>query len=99
MIDICILYRKTCIYDVFGCKYVSQARKLNKCTLYRSVESPGTKLSKFGTLVVTFRVSRIDDAKCVLVTRVCVSVCLPSPHSHTTARTRMQLGGMVGDAP
>jgi len=38
--------------------------------------------------LVTFCVNRIDDAKCVLVTRACVSVC-PSPHSHTAARTRM----------
>jgi len=28
------------------------------------------------TCLITFRVSRIDDAKCILVTRVCVSVCL-----------------------
>ena len=26
--------------------------------------------------LVTFCVSRIDDAKCIVVTRVCVSVCL-----------------------
>ena len=34
----------------------------------------------------------VDDAKCIVVTRVCVSVCLsvcPRPHAHTTARTRM----------
>ena len=30
----------------------------------------------------------IAEAKCILVTAVCVSVC-PSPHSHTTAWTRM----------
>jgi len=37
-------------------------------------------------------VSRIDDAKCIGVTRVCVSVCLcvcPRPHAHTIVRTRM----------
>jgi len=28
---------------------------------------------------VTFRVSRIDDAKCILVTAVCVSVCVTVP--------------------
>jgi len=38
--------------------------------------------------------SRIDDAKCTVVTRVCVSVC-PRPYAHTTARTRMRLGGVV----
>jgi len=27
-------------------------------------------------MFITFCVSRIDDAKCILVTRVCVSVCL-----------------------
>jgi len=27
---------------------------------------------------------------------VCLSVCLPSPHSHTTAHTWMELGGIVG---
>jgi len=34
----------------------------------------------------------VDDAKCTVVTRVCVSVCLcvcPRPYAHTTARTRM----------
>ena len=36
----------------------------------------------------------VDDAKCIVVTRVCVSVCLclsvcPRPYAHTTARTRM----------
>ena len=42
----------------------------------------------------------VDDAKCILVTRVCVSVCLcPLPHAHTTARTRIQLGGVVGVPP
>jgi len=29
---------------------------------------------------------------------VCLSVC-PRPHAHTIARTRMQLGGVVDDAP
>jgi len=40
--------------------------------------------------------SVVDDAKCIVVTRVCVSVCLsvclcgcPRPYAHTTARTRM----------
>jgi len=44
----------------------------------------------------------VDDAKCTVVTRVCVclSVCLcPRPHAHTTAQTRMKLGVVVGDAP
>jgi len=43
----------------------------------------------------------VDDAKCILVSgheHLCVSVC-SRPHAHTTALTRMQLGGMVGDAP
>ena len=34
--------------------------------------------------------------------RLCVCVCLsdcPRPHAHTTARTRMQLVGMIGSAP
>jgi len=34
----------------------------------------------------------VDDAKCIVVTRVCVSVCLclcPRPHAYTIARTRM----------
>jgi len=38
------------------------------------------------------------NAECIMVTCVCVSVC-PSPHSHTTARTRCNLRGMVGGAP
>ena len=35
---------------------------------------------------------------CIVVTRVCVSVC-PRPHAYTIAQTRTQLGGVVGDAP
>ena len=34
----------------------------------------------------------VDDAKCIVVTRVCVSVCLsvcPRPYAHTTAWTQM----------
>jgi len=34
----------------------------------------------------------VDDAKCIVVTAACVCLCLRvchSPHSHTTARTRM----------
>ena len=45
-----------------------------------------------GRKFVTFSVSRIDDAKCIVVARVCLSVCLavcPRPYAHTTARTRM----------
>jgi len=39
-----------------------------------------------------------------VVTHVCVPVCVylsvcPRPHAHTIARTRLQLGGVVGDAP
>jgi len=30
----------------------------------------------------------VDDAKCLVVTRVCVYVC-PRPYVHTSARTRM----------
>jgi len=31
-----------------------------------------------------------DDAKCIMVTRVCFCLyACPSPHSHTTARIRM----------
>jgi len=37
----------------------------------------------------------VAEEKCILVTVVCVSVC-PSPHSHTTARSRIEVGGMVG---
>jgi len=36
--------------------------------------------------------SVVDDAKCIVVTRVFVSVCLcvcPRPYAHTIARTRM----------
>jgi len=41
-------------------------------------------------MLITFRVSRIDDAKCIVVTHfcVCLSVC-PLPHAHATALTRM----------
>jgi len=44
-------------------------------------------MMKFYTAVITFCMSR-DDAKCIVATAVRLSVC-PSPHSHTTARTRM----------
>jgi len=37
---------------------------------------------------ITFRVSRVDHQKCIVVTRVCVSVC-PRPHAYNIARTRM----------
>jgi len=30
----------------------------------------------------------VEDAKCIVVTRVCLSVC-PRPYAHTNARTRM----------
>jgi len=42
----------------------------------------------------------VDDAKCIVVTRVCVSVCVClRTYAHTTARTRMWLGGVVEAAP
>ena len=48
------------------------------------------------TLLITFRVNHIDDAKRIVVTCVCVSVyvsmcqCVcPRPHTYTIARTRM----------
>jgi len=52
----------------------------------------GVNLHKF----ITFRVSRslVHDAKCIVVTRVRVCVCLsvcPRPHAYTTVRTRMLL--------
>jgi len=56
-------------------------------------------------IVVTFRVSRrpreMYCGHARLCVCLCVSVCLcvcPRPHAHTVARTRMQLGGVVGDA-
>jgi len=48
-------------------------------------------------LVVTFRVSRRRREMYCGHTRRCVCVC-PRPHAHTIVRTRMQLGGVVGDA-
>jgi len=39
-------------------------------------------------VAITFRVSRRDIAKCIVVTRVCVSVS-PRPRAYTIARTRM----------
>ena len=57
-----------------------------------------------GRLLVTFRVSRrqremyCGHARLCVFLSVCLSVC-PRPHAHTHARTRMQLGGAVGDAP
>ena len=58
-----------------------------------------TRTARFGILYKapynnTFCVSRIglDDAKRIVVTRLCMSVCLsvcPRPYAHTTARTRM----------
>jgi len=37
----------------------------------------------------------VAEAKCILVTAVCVSVC-PVPHSHTTVRTGRKLGERQG---
>jgi len=38
--------------------------------------------------VIAFCVSRIDHEKCIVATRVCVSIC-PRPHAYTIARTRV----------
>ena len=63
-------------------------------TPYRRV-IPSQKALNLG-LLFTFRMTRIDDTKCIVVIRVCVSVCLcvylcvcPRPHAYTNARTRM----------
>ena len=43
----------------------------------------------------------VDDGKCIVVTRLYESVCLcvcSWPHAYTIARTRMELGWVVGDA-
>ena len=42
----------------------------------------------------------VDDAKCIVFTRICVclSVCLQL-HAYTIARTRMYLGGVIGNTP
>jgi len=51
------------------------------------------------SVVITFCVSRIDDAKCIVVTRVCVSVCLSGavrPHYCTHPDVTW---GMVEAAP
>ena len=51
------------------------------------------------SVVITFCVSRIDDAKCIVVTRVCVSVCLSGavrPHYCTDPDVTW---GMVEAAP
>ena len=57
-------------------------------------------------VLVTFRMRHVAKAKCILVTAICVPVCMsacrsvcPSPHSHTTAQSHMELGGMVGWCP
>jgi len=55
--------------------------------MYNSVTEL-TTIYKQCSNVITFRVRRIAEAKCIVVKRVCVSVCLcvcPSPHCHTTA--------------
>jgi len=49
--------------------------------------------TKIAQILITFRV-RHSRSEYILVTAVYVSVC-PSPHSHTTARTRMLVGRMV----
>ena len=50
--------------------------------------------------IITFRVSRRPREMYCGHPRLCVclSVC-PRPHAYTIARTRMLLGGVVGDAP
>ena len=50
--------------------------------------------------VITFHVSRRRREMYSGHARLCVCVSnCPRPHAHTTARTWMLLGGMVGDAP
>jgi len=48
---------------------------------------------QFGVLMslITFRVRRSRGEMYIGHGRLCVFVC-PSPHSHTTARTRMRMG-------
>ena len=42
----------------------------------------------------------LSGTPCIVMTAVFVSVCVClSPHSYTTARTRIQLSGMVGVTP
>ena len=58
----------------------------------------GLTLMMMMTIIITFCVSRIDDAKCIEVTRVCVSVCVcvcvcvrvsAAVRPHYCTRTRM----------
>ena len=56
--------------------------------------------SKIVWTLITFRVRRSRGKVYISHVCVCLYVCLSCPWSqgHTTARTRMQVGGMVGGA-
>jgi len=62
--------------------------------------SVGVSLLRAGQEILLYFAWVVDDAKCIVVTRVCMSVCVsvclsvclsacPRPYAHTTARTRM----------
>jgi len=55
------------------------------------INKPSTMLFSSHNVTLLHFMWVIDDAKCIVVTAVCVclSVCPPLPHSQTTARTQM----------
>jgi len=57
-------------------------------TAFCKQETRLTTMMILSVKLVTILMWVVNDAKCVLVTRVCLCVCL-QPHSHTTARTQM----------
>jgi len=77
---------------VFSCSLLTSAGWLSIvvivcCHFTATLQSaaPGEHRQHSKYLLYSSFVWVVDDAKCILVTRICVSVC-PSPHSHTTAR-------------
>jgi len=56
--------------------------------LFNTLQTKVNNCSK----LISFRVSHVDNTKCIVVTRFCVSVRLcvcPQPHAYTIACTQM----------
>jgi len=65
-----------CVCDDDRCRQVARAVTSVGPRDHHTGVYHGSNKNTVAAAVITFRVSLSDDAKCILVTRVCVSVCL-----------------------
>jgi len=81
---------------------------MTSCETSNPNPNPNPMLVLLAKEIITFCVSRrrrkmyCGHARLCVCLSVCLCVCLsvcPRPYAHSTARTRMQLGGMVEAAP